>query len=70
VRSSASGNKVLKPLDLPETVWLVLAIVILDQPITRAEITARRMADSDRQVQVPLGTGHCRHVAGDCWRQI
>jgi chromosome segregation and condensation protein ScpB len=52
--SSASGNKVLEPLDLPETVWLVLAIVILDQPITRAEITARRMADSDRQVQVLL----------------
>ncbi len=48
------GNKVLEPLDLPETVWLVLAIIILDQPITRAEITARRMADSDRQVQVLL----------------
>jgi chromosome segregation and condensation protein ScpB len=47
------GN-VIPPLDLPETVWLVLAIVILDQPITRAEITARRMADSDRQVQVLL----------------
>ncbi|MDQ6672260.1 MAG: SMC-Scp complex subunit ScpB [Chloroflexota bacterium] len=44
----------LEPLDLPETVWLVLAIIILDQPITRAEITARRMADSDRQVQVLL----------------
>jgi chromosome segregation and condensation protein ScpB len=39
---------------LPETVWLVLAIVLLDQPITRAEMTARRMADSDRQVQVLL----------------
>jgi chromosome segregation and condensation protein ScpB len=48
------GNKVLEPLDLPETVWLVLAIIILDQPITRVEITARRMADSDRQVQVLL----------------
>jgi chromosome segregation and condensation protein ScpB len=48
------GNKVLEPLDLPETVWLVLAIIILDQPITRAEITARRMADSDRQVQLLL----------------
>jgi len=48
------GNKVLEPLDLPETVWLVLAIIILDQPITRAEIAARRMADSDRQVQVLL----------------
>jgi chromosome segregation and condensation protein ScpB len=46
------GNKVLEPLDLPETVWLVLAIIILDQPITRAEITARRLADSDRQVQI------------------
>src|SRR5438132_1552246 len=32
---------VLEPLDLPETVWLVLAIVVLEQPITRAEITAR-----------------------------
>src|SRR5579859_5911690 len=39
---------------LPETVWLVLAIIILDQPISRAEITARRMAESDRQVQVLL----------------
>ena len=48
------GNKVLEPLDLPETVRLVLAIIILDQPITRAEITARRTADSDRQVQVLL----------------
>jgi len=48
------GNKVLEPLALPETVWLVLAIIILDQPITRAEIAARRMADSDRQVQVLL----------------
>jgi chromosome segregation and condensation protein ScpB len=47
-------NKVMEPLDLPETVWLVLAIIILDQPITRAEICARRMADSDRQVQVLL----------------
>jgi len=45
---------VLEPLDLPETVWMVLAIIILDQPITRAEIAARRMADSDRQVQVLL----------------
>jgi chromosome segregation and condensation protein ScpB len=51
---------VLKPLDLPETVWLVLAIIILDQPITRAEITARRMADSDRQVQVLLRYGLIR----------
>jgi len=32
----------------------LLAIIILDQPITRAEIAARRMADSDRQVQVLL----------------
>ncbi|MDQ6670939.1 MAG: SMC-Scp complex subunit ScpB [Chloroflexota bacterium] len=48
------GNKWLEPLDLPETVWLVLAIIILDQPVTRAEITARRMADSDRQVQILL----------------
>jgi hypothetical protein len=24
---------VLEPLDLPETVWLVLAIVILEQPM-------------------------------------
>ena len=48
------ANKVLEPLDLPETVWLVLAIIVLDQPITRAEITARRMADSDRQVQLLL----------------
>jgi chromosome segregation and condensation protein ScpB len=47
-------NQVIEPLDLPETVWLVLAIIILDQPITRAEISARRMADSDRQVQVLL----------------
>jgi chromosome segregation and condensation protein ScpB len=29
-------GKVLEPLGLPETVWLVLAIIILDQPITRA----------------------------------
>jgi hypothetical protein len=29
---------VLEPLDLPDTVWLVLAIVVLEQPITRAEI--------------------------------
>jgi chromosome segregation and condensation protein ScpB len=48
------GNKVLEPLDLPDPVWLVLAIIILDQPITRAEITARRMADSDRQTQMLL----------------
>jgi chromosome segregation and condensation protein ScpB len=47
-------DKVMEPLDLPETVWLALAIIILDQPITRAEISARRMADSDRQVQVLL----------------
>jgi chromosome segregation and condensation protein ScpB len=47
-------NNVMEPLELPETVWLVLAIIILDQPITRAEISARRMADSDRQVQVLL----------------
>ncbi len=55
------GNKVLEPLDLPETVWLVLAIIILDQPITRAEIAARRMADSDRQVQLrepSIGKAH------------
>jgi chromosome segregation and condensation protein ScpB len=45
-------GEVLEPLDLPENVWLVLAIVILEQPITRAEITARRLADSDRQVQL------------------
>jgi chromosome segregation and condensation protein ScpB len=32
----------------------VLAIVVVEQPITRAEITARRMAGSDRQVQVLL----------------
>jgi chromosome segregation and condensation protein ScpB len=41
---------VLEPLDLPDTVWLVLAIVVLEQPITRAEIATRRLADSDRQV--------------------
>jgi hypothetical protein len=44
----------IEPLDLPETVWLVLGIVVLEQPITRAEITARRLADSDRQVQLLL----------------
>jgi len=47
-------GQLLEPLDLPETVWLVLAIIILEQPITRAEITARRLADSDRQVQLLL----------------
>ncbi|MBV9173139.1 MAG: SMC-Scp complex subunit ScpB [Chloroflexi bacterium] len=41
-------------LELPETVWLVMVIVVLEQPITRTEITARRMADSDRQVQILL----------------
>src|SRR5439155_2047765 len=43
-----------RALDLPETVWLVLAIIILEQPITRAEIAARRLADSERQVQLLL----------------
>jgi len=47
-------GELLEPLELPETVWLVLAIVVLEQPVTRAEITARRLADSDRQVQVLL----------------
>jgi hypothetical protein len=42
---------VLEPLELPDTVWLVLAITV-EQPITRADITARRLANSDRQVQV------------------
>lgn len=41
-------------LQLPDTVWLVLGIIVLEQPITRAEITLRRLADSDRQVQVLL----------------
>ena len=39
-------GEVIEPLDLPETVWLVLAIVVLEQPITRAEIAARRLADA------------------------
>jgi chromosome segregation and condensation protein ScpB len=52
--------ELLEPLELHETVWLVLAIVVLDQPITRAEITARRMADSDRQVQLLLRHGLVR----------
>jgi chromosome segregation and condensation protein ScpB len=47
-------GEVIEPLDLPETVWLVLAIIILEQPITRAEIATRRLADSDRQVQLLL----------------
>jgi chromosome segregation and condensation protein ScpB len=37
---------VLESLDLPETVRLVLAIVVVEQPITRAEIAARRLEDS------------------------
>ena len=41
-------------LQVPGTVWLVLGIIVLEQPITRAEITLRRLADSDRQVQVLL----------------
>jgi chromosome segregation and condensation protein ScpB len=41
----------IEPLTLTDSVWLVLGIVVLEQPITRAEIAARRMADSDRQVQ-------------------
>lgn len=48
------GEVLLQPLDLPETVWLVLAIIVIEQPITRADITARRLTDSDRQVQVLL----------------
>jgi chromosome segregation and condensation protein ScpB len=47
-------GEVLEPLNLPDTVWLVLAIVVLEQPITRAEIAARRLADSDRQVHALL----------------
>jgi hypothetical protein len=45
---------VLDPLELPETAWLVLAIVVLELPITRAEIASRRLADSDRQVHALL----------------
>ena len=44
----------LEPLKLPDMVWLVLGVVVLEQPITRTEIGARRLADSDRQVQVLL----------------
>jgi len=47
-------GEVLQPLDLPEMVWLVLAIIVIEQPITRADITSRRLADSDRQVQALL----------------
>lgn len=47
-------GEVLQPLDLPETVWLVLASIVIEQPITRSDITARRLADRDRQVHVLL----------------
>jgi chromosome segregation and condensation protein ScpB len=47
-------GELLEPLTLPDTVWLVLGVVVLEQPITRAEISARRLVDSDRQVQLPL----------------